>query len=78
MKTRIKIQTLKNGNKIYYPQYKGLFLWRHFLYSSGYDSEYREKYDSLEECQKFIDAEIVKRAELEGKQVSSVEYVKYP
>lgn len=77
MKTRIRIETLKNGNKIYYPQYKGLFLWRHFLYSDCY-SEYPAKYSSIEECQQFIDREIANHLKRENERVSSVEYVKYP
>lgn len=27
MKTRIKVETLINGNKVYTPQYRSFFLW---------------------------------------------------
>jgi hypothetical protein len=77
MQTRIRIETLKNGNKIYYPQYKGLFFWRYFG-CTGSDYCYRENFSSLEKCQKFIDEEIAKQILNEGRRVSILEYVKYP
>ena len=63
MQTRIKISVLNNGNAIYYPQYRGWIKWNSFEESCGYYDDVRPiKFDSLDECKSFIDAELEKEA----------------
>ena len=71
MKTRIEVETLKNGTKTYWPQYKGFFGWKFFEHNSADDCYGYHCYSSMEKAQEFIDYQ-------NGEEVESKTYIKYP
>lgn len=85
MKTRIKVEEIGNGGKIYYPQYKKSF-WSSWcsIFMVCYSFYYQEKDYTviLEEAQKAIDNKLKKERERIQDQldhrVVKTTYVKYP
>ena len=89
-KTRIKVVTKSNGNKMYIPQHRNFFgFWYNFTDFDGYNCfvhtnayTYCNRGSTLSNAQTQIDAyiEAFEKEEIrrKGKDIVNVEYIKYP
>ena len=78
MKYRIKVENLKNGTQVFYPQYKDFLFWNYFEFSDSWwaDRNY-VKCLTLEGAQNHIKSDQNSHISEQGKQVYSVSYVNF-
>ena len=68
METRIKVVRDTNGVDLFYPEYKGWFLWNSFIeYDYAWGTKHIVGFATLEAAKKFIDNKL-----------TPVRFIKYP
>lgn len=83
MKTRIRVETAKNGKSIYYPQYKTFLFWHYFRYLLPLDFADAVRFSTLEEAKEYITRKKLeyreeaerKRAQKEDTKIVSIKYI---
>lgn len=80
MKTRIKIETRGNGDKVYYPEYRNWTTWPCWRSTDPFDSygPFCTLEDAQREIDRFLKAQKRIHKAREALKVVNIEYVKYP